>query len=75
MLEEGDLKDHCRLSLGLNIGLFITLNRFTGPNVNRNVCLIPFLNQISTEVPSPPSDPQQSPVQWVEWDEDGMRMG
>lgn len=37
VLEDRDLKDHCLLSLGLNIGLFIPLNGFTKPNVDRNV--------------------------------------
>jgi len=40
-MEDGDLKDHCLLCLGLNIRLFITLNGFTKPNVNRNVFLFP----------------------------------
>lgn len=60
VLEDRDLKDHCLLSLGLNIRLFITLNGFTKPNVNRNVFLVPFPNQISIEVPSAVLD--RSPV-------------
>lgn len=54
VLEDRDLKDHCLLSLGLNIRLFITLNGFTKPNVNRNVFLVPFLNQISIRSPLTP---------------------